>query len=90
MIEIKLAIREIDSKGQKDGNGTFAVQFMTLDANRGTGGELISIENACGCGLPPSCKGHEMRGIMDLDTHKPYAVHNRLMFQINHLPIYWT
>lgn len=89
MIELKEAIREIDRKGKKDGNGSFAIQFMTLDNKRDSGGELIKLKNAVGCGLPPNCKGHEMRGIMDLETHKPYAVHNRLIFQFNNLPIYW-
>ncbi len=90
MIELKDAIREIDRKGQKDGNGNFAVVFMTLDSSRDLGGDLIKLKNAVGCGLPPNCKGHEMRGIKDLDTGKDYPVHNRLIFEFNNQKIYWV
>jgi hypothetical protein len=90
MIELKEALREIDSKDFRDNNGNFSLLFMTCDVNRNTGGELIELTNACKCGLPPGCKGHEMRGIKDMETGKPYAVHNRLIFQFNKKPIFWV
>lgn len=90
MIELKQALREIDTKDYRDGNGSFCILFMTLDVNRNTGGEMIELTNACKCGLPPNCKGHDMRGIKDMETGKPYAVHNRLIFQYNKQNIYWV
>jgi hypothetical protein len=89
MVEYKEALREIDQKDFRDNKGSFAIQFMTCDINRNTGGEIITIENACKCGLPPNCKSQEMRGIKDMDTGKQTAVHNALIFQINHKPIFW-
>ncbi|MBC7416642.1 MAG: hypothetical protein H7325_00620, partial [Pedobacter sp.] len=83
-------IREIDKKDYRDGNGCFSILFMTLDTNRNTGGELIELRNAAKCALPPNCKAHEMRGIKDLDTGKPYPVHNRLIFKFDNKPIYWA
>jgi len=90
VIAFKEAIREIDKRDFRDGNGSFALVFMTCDVNRKTGGELISLVNACKCGLPPNCKTHDMRGIKDLETGKKYAVHNRLIFQYNKQEIYWV
>lgn len=89
MIEFKEALREIDKKDFRDNNGTFQLTFMTCDTHRNTGGEIISIAKACKCGLPPNCKNQEMRGIKNMDTAKPYAVHNALIFKINQQNIFW-
>jgi hypothetical protein len=89
-IDIKSALQLIDSKDYRDGKGNFSVIFMTCHRKKKTGGELIRLDNACKCGLPPNCKGHEMRGIKDMETGKPYAVHNRLIFTLNQQEIYWV
>jgi len=89
MIELKLALREIDKKDFRDGNGNFSIVFLTANRDKRTGGELIHLQNANRCGLPPTCKGHEMRGIKDNVTEKKYAVHNRLIFQLNNEDIFW-
>lgn len=90
MIELKDALRDIDRKGYRDQNGSFSITFMTCDVNRHKGGEMISLSNACGCGLPPDSQGQEKRGIKDMDTGRPYVVHNRLIFEYNGKPIYWV
>lgn len=89
MIELKHALREIDKMDFRDGNGNFSIVFLTCNRDKKTGGELIRLENANSCGLPPNCKGHEMRGIKDNETEKRYAVHNRLIFQFNNEEIFW-
>lgn len=89
-IDLKVALQDIDKKDYRDGNGNFAIAFMTCDRTKKTGGEIIILTNACKCGLPPTCKGHEMRGIKDMETGKPYAVHNRLIFTYNEQEIYWV
>lgn len=88
-ISLKDALREIDKRDYRDGNGAFKIGFMLADRTKKTGGDLIFLDNACKCALPPNCKGHEMRGIKDMDTGKPYPVHNRLMFTYNNLDLYW-
>lgn len=85
-----MAIREIDKKDFRDGNGTFAVLFLTCNRDKKIGGEFIELTDACSCGLPPNCKGHEMRGIKDMLTGKKYAVHNRLIYQLNYKDAYWV
>ena len=89
-ISITDAIRHIDARDYRDGNGTFSIQFMTCHRTKKEGGEILSFNSACKCGLPPSCKGQEMRGIKDMETGKPYAIHNRLIFTINGKEIYWV
>lgn len=90
MILLKDALNLIDSKDYRDGNGNFAIAFVTCDRTKKTGGEIIELINACAAGLPPNCKGHEMRGIKDMDSGKPYAVHNRLIFTVNKQEVYWV
>lgn len=90
MISLKDALTEIDKRDYRDGNGNFAITFMLLHRHKKTGGEILMLANACKCALPPNCKGHEMRGIKDMETGKPYPVHNRLMFQYNNQEIYWV
>jgi len=90
VIELKELLRYIDKHDYRDGNGNFKIAFMTCDRTKLTGGELVVLDNACGCGLPPNCKGYEMRGIKDMETGKPYAVHNRLIFQLNDMEAYWV
>jgi hypothetical protein len=89
VIDLKTALREIDKKDYRDGNGTFSIVFMTCDRNRKTGGEIRVIRNACKCGLPKDCKSYAMRGIMDMDTGKKTAIHNYLIFQYNKHEVYW-
>ena len=89
MIELKIALRQIDKMDFRDGQGKFSIVFMTCDRTKKKGGELIRLDNANSCGLPPNCKKHEMRGILCNDTGKKYAVHNRLIFQFNNEEIYW-
>lgn len=90
LIELKMAIREIDKKDFRDGNGSFSIVFLTCNRDKKTGGEFIELIDACSCGLPPNCKGHEMRGIKDMHTGKKYAIHNRLIYQFNNMEIYWV
>lgn len=90
MIELKEALRQIDNKDYRDGNGSFDITFLTTDRTRKTGGEFVSLKGAQKCGLPPNCKGHEMRGIKCNETGKKYAVHNRLIFTLDHHEIYWV
>lgn len=88
-ILLKDVIRDIDRKDHRDGNGTFSITFMTCHVTKTTGGEFISLEKAGKTGLPPNCKNHEMRSIIDLQTHKKYAVHNRLIFKYNEQEVIW-
>lgn len=90
MLELKKALNEIRYKDYRDGKGNFSACFMLLNRNQKTGGELLALSNACGCGLPPTCKGIDMVGIMDMETGKRYPVHNRLLFQLNGQEIYWV
>jgi hypothetical protein len=90
MISLKDAIQVIDQHDYRDGKGTFAIIFMTCHRTNKIGGEIIELPNACKCGLPPNCKGHEMRGIKDMDTGKQIAVHNRLIFQLNKQEVFWV
>ncbi|MGY4385642.1 hypothetical protein ACVWYN_002688 [Pedobacter sp. UYP24] len=90
MIELKLALRAIDKMDYRDGTESFSIVFLTADRTRKTGGEMIVLESANKCGLPPGCKDHEMRGIKDNETGKRYAIHNRLIFQFNKQDIYWV
>ena len=89
MISKRDALRHIDQRDYRDGNGTFPIQFMTCHRALKEGGEIITLEHACKCGLPPTCKGHDMRGIKDMDTGKPYPVHINLMFTVDRKEIYW-
>lgn len=89
IISLKEALQFIDKHDYRDGNGSFKIAFMLTNRTELTGGDIIILENACRMGLPPNCKDHEMRGIKDMDTGKPYAVHNRLMFSLNDQEIYW-
>lgn len=73
----------------RDVDKCFSIVFLTCHREKKTGGELIKLEDANKCGLPPNCKGHEMRGIKDNITGKRYAVHNRLIFQLDGQEIYW-
>lgn len=91
MISLKNALREIAKKDYRDGNGVFSILFLTCNRTKKTGGELVEIKNACQCGLPSNYGNlNEMRGIMDMDTGKKTAVHNRLIFQINNEEVYWV
>jgi len=89
MQELKLALREIRHKDFRDNNGHFQVMFLTCNRTEQTGGELIDLPEASGCGIPPNCKDHEMIGIRCNQTGKRYAVHNRLIFQLNNQDIFW-
>lgn len=88
-ISLRDALREIDLKDYRDGRGDFSVVFMKCHRDDRTGGDLVFLDKACSCGLPPTCKGHEMRGIKDMETGRPYAVHNRLLFVFNGKEIFW-
>lgn len=90
LIELKLALREIDRKDFRDGHGDFSILFLTCNRDKKIGGEFIRLEKACSCGLPPNCKGHEMRGVKDMITGKKYAVHNRLIYEFDNKVIYWV
>ena len=90
MIELKIGLRIIDKRDFRDHNGDFKIKFMTCHRAKKTGGEFIELESACKMGLPPNCKGHEMRGIKDMLTGKKYAVHNRLIYEINGQKVYWV
>lgn len=90
VIDLKDALREIDKKDYRDGNGTFSIVFMTCNRVKKTGGEIKVIPQAYKCGLPANCKGHEMRGILNMETGKKTAVHNRLIFQVNKHEVYWV
>jgi hypothetical protein len=74
----------------RDGNGTFAATFLKCNRHEKSGGDLVFVDEACCMGLPPNCDGHEMIGIRDMQTGKKYAVHNRLLFQLNNEEIYWV
>ena len=89
MLDLKSGIKFIKSRDYRDGNGTFQVAFLKCNRTKKIGGEYVSLENACHCGLPPNCQDHEMIGIMDMDTGKKFAVHIRLLFDLNKQPIYW-
>lgn len=90
MLELKDALRQLDRMDYRDGNGTFSIVFMTCNRDKITGGEMIELNEANRCGLPPTCKGHEMRGVRCAETGKKYAVHNRLMFRFNREEIFWV
>lgn len=89
MIWLKDALSAIRKKDYRDGNGTFKIGFLKCNRYEATGGELVILENACSMGLPPNCKPYAMVGIRCMDTGKPYAVHNYLIFQFNDQEIYW-
>jgi hypothetical protein len=90
MLSLNDALQIIKLHDYRDGNGSFKAVFMTCHREDKKGGELIELKNACGMGLPPKCAGHEMIGIRDMETGKPYAVHNRLLFTVNEQEIYWV
>lgn len=90
MQSLRDALRFIDKHDYRDGNGDFSIVFMTCHREDKLGGELIELKKACKMGLPPNCKGHEMRGIKCMETGKKYATHNRLIFQLNNQQIFWT
>lgn len=89
MIELKHALRHIDRMDYRDNQGEFSILFLTCHRDKRSGGEWVRLDKACSMGLPPTCKGLEMRGIRDMETGKKYAVHNRLIFQFNEENIYW-
>jgi hypothetical protein len=89
LINLRDGLTFIRKRDYRDGNGTFHIVFLTCNRDKQEGGELIELDEACHMGLPPTCKGHEMCGIKDMQTGKQYAVHNRLMFQLNHVDFYW-
>lgn len=90
MLELKDALRQLDRMDYRDGNGTFSIVFMTCNRDKKAGGEMIELDEANRCGLPPTCKDHEMRGVRCAETGKKYAVHNRLMFRFNGEEIFWV
>jgi hypothetical protein len=90
VISLKDAVDLIEQHDYRDGKGPFKIVFLTCHREKKEGGELIVLDKACGMGLPPNCKGHEMRGVKCMDTGKKYAVHNRLIFQINGQEVYWV
>lgn len=79
----------MNKKDYRDNNGTFAIRFLTCNRAKEKGGELIYLEAAYQCGLPPNCKGLEMRGVKCALTGKPYAVHNRLIFEYDDEDVFW-
>lgn len=89
MISLRDALQHIDARDYRDSNGTFSIQFMTCHRAKREGGQIITIEKAAKCGLPPNCKGHAMRGIKDSDTGKKTAVHNNLIFTLNGMEVFW-
>ena len=89
MISQAAAVEHIKQHDYRDGKGTFAIQFMTCDRTKKEGGEILTIEKACGCGVPPYCKPYYMRGIKDMDTGKKYAVHVPLIFTLDGKDIFW-
>jgi len=90
MIALKDTLRAIKLHDYRDGRGTFSVIFLTCNRAKKTGGELIELTEACAMGLPPNCKDSDMIGIKDMSTGKPYAVHNKLIFQFNKQEVYWV
>lgn len=89
-INLSEGLRLIRERDYRDGKGSFSATFMLCHRHKQTGGELIELTNACCCGLPPNCNGHEMVGIKDMETGKPYPVHNRLLFVIEGKEVYWV
>lgn len=90
MIEHKAALDLIKTIGYRDNKGSFKVAFLKCNRHKKTGGQWVILDNACSCGLPPNCNGHEMVGIRDMQSGKEYAVHNRLIFELNEQEIYWV
>lgn len=90
MIELKAVLADIKTKDYRDTSETFAMKFVTCHRDKRTGGEIISLQKANSAGLPPNCKGHEMRGLRDTETGKHYAVHNRLIIEYNGQETYWV
>jgi len=91
MIALNNALKLLAAHDYRDGNGTIPIVIMKCNREKKKGGQLIQIDKACSCGLPPTCKNaNEMRGVMDMETGKKYAVHNRLIFQINGKEVYWV
>jgi len=90
MLDYNAALKLIKSKDFRDRKGDFSAVFLSADRTRNTGGDLVCLEHACGCGLPRSCQDQEMIGIMDMDTGRRYPVHTRLIFQIDKQEIYWV
>lgn len=89
MIELKEVLTKIKAQDYRDGNGTFQILFLKANREEKTGGQWVNLQKACAAGLPPNCKGHEMIGIKCMGTGKRYAVHIRLIFQLNKIDIYW-
>ena len=89
MISLPDVLKQIEEKDHLNVKAIFSLTFLKANRDEKTGGQWVKLEKASSCGLPPNCRGHEMRGIKCLETGKPYAVHNRLIFQYNNQNIYW-
>ena len=90
MISQPDAVKHIRRHDYRDGNGAFKAQFMLCDRTKKEGGEILTIENACGCGIPPTCKAYYMVGIKDMDNGKKYAVHVPLLFTLDGKEVFWV
>lgn len=89
MIELKEAIRKIDNMDFRDTRESFSIEFMLLNRDKKTGGEMRHLHSANKCGVPPNCEKHRIRGIIDNETGKRYPVHDHLIFRFNDEDIYW-
>ncbi|WP_374949626.1 hypothetical protein [Mucilaginibacter sp.] len=67
--------------------GAFSMVYLSCHRSKKTGGDWITVENVTKCGLPYSCKDHEMIGYRE-ESGKITAVHLRLVFQINGMQVY--
>lgn len=88
-LDLAAVLADIKTKDYRDNNGTFEIRFVTAHRIKRNGGEFIHLEKACRAGLPPNCDGHEMIGLRDMETGKPYAVHNRLILDYNKQEVFW-
>jgi hypothetical protein len=88
-IHISEVIKALDSCKYLESKTTFKMVYMKCDLERGTGGQLVTIEKAQKCGLPYHCADNEMRGVVNLESGKKSGFHLRLVFEFDDKVVYW-
>lgn len=83
-IKLQDALKEINRSNSGGAHHPFSIEFVTFNAEKKTGGELIALENAIRCGLPEnSDKNHEIGITAVGNSHHPYQVHTNLITKFN-------
>jgi len=85
-----MAISLIDALGiTEEKSRPFAIRFVTFDASRKKGGQIIDLSNAVRVGTSHNQKDNDTITVKQLNnSHHPHTVHTHLILSVNNNQIF--